>query len=189
MISASSDAGDCVTLWHEGRSVKGLCRVEQQRKIPLSYCYDDAGILTSIERPEGRSMAICYDDAGRVAALLGPIAPEGEMAPICRYAYEDEATRLFDAEGHLTLYRYDRLKRISCIERWEKEERLLRLDYFSWEGQSGDLLSHQICDAEGRLLKETSYRYDTYHNVICDLSSCCIVSKCRDHATRVLLRT
>ncbi len=109
---------------------------------------------------------IHYDlGSKKVREERAPVGPRGEMHPTSRYEYHEDHTIVYDALSNKTLYRFNPHKRITSIERYQGEQ-LYSIEKITWEDATGNLLSKQLEDAQGKIFYLATYRYDKNHNVI-----------------------
>src|SRR5262249_41573254 len=145
------------------------------------------GRLARCEGPNGRYLQIEYYETGeerivgekylignsdprrgRVKRLVEPIGPGGKPVATQRFIYEIQkdgsgATRIYDAEGHLIIYRYGADKRISSIEHYDESERLYSKESFYWT-IDGELWTRTFEDGAGVILYCKNYSYDDRGN-------------------------
>ncbi len=147
------------TFQHQGREPILLKAVNTPHKPLITYGYQGQWI-NQVQKPEGRILTTEYNTSGKVAAQYAPVGPNGEMHPIGKYTYHDKATEVYDAENNKTTYHFNKDKQILSIETQD------RIDRFTWEPGTGNVLKKTVEDPQGKIHQITEYTYDKNHNPI-----------------------
>ncbi|MCP5469721.1 MAG: hypothetical protein H7A36_04355 [Chlamydiales bacterium] len=106
-----------------------------------------------------------YDwNSKKVTSQCAPLGPNGDLVPIAQYLYSPNHTRVLDAEDNKTIYRFDKDKRITAIERYDQDT-LLQVERNRWDSKTGNLLSFTIENGKGKVYRNVTYKYDSHQNV------------------------
>ena len=163
-LTAVGSDGRQLAIYHHGSSPILLTAAYAPGKPWVSYGYQGQWI-NQVVKPEGRLITTEYDSTGKVAAQYAPVGPKGEMHPIGRYTYHNQATEVYDAEDNKTLYRFNEHKQLLSLETY-KDGQLYRINRLTWDPTTGNLLKKTLEDASGNALQITEYTYDKHHNPI-----------------------
>ncbi|MCH9608833.1 MAG: hypothetical protein S4CHLAM45_07450 [Chlamydiales bacterium] len=128
--------------------------------------YFDHPFMEHAEQGEGRILKTEHNrHSKKVTSQSAPVGPKGEMLPIARYEYKSDHTIVYDGENHKTIFRFNKDKRITAVEKYEGTE-LLNVERSEWNSSNGNLISKQIEDSTGHPLYIRECEYDDNHNVL-----------------------
>ncbi|NGX55334.1 MAG: tRNA nuclease WapA [Chlamydiae bacterium] len=168
------------TKWRFGTQIRPeirdvvLDRVETSWKPTQNYIYQhdiweryfEAPFMVYAGQDKKHGLATTYDNnSKKVIAQHAFVGTEGEKVPIARYEYSDDHTDVYDADNNRTIFRFDPGKRITAVEKYQ-DETLYKVDRFTWQADTGNLLSKRIEDSAGELYHLAEYVYDNNHNAI-----------------------
>ncbi len=137
----------------------------QRTGQPITSYASHNTVLNTVAKPDGRVMSTEYNSDGKVSTQYAPVGSNGEMCPIGRYEYHDKLTIFYDAENNKNHYRYDDNKKLTSIETFQGNN-LYRIDRFTWDPNTGNLVRETIEDSSGNPLHITEYQYDKNQNPI-----------------------
>ena len=178
------------TLGKEAFFLENCLEVTSTHVPPLRYSYRTSdrkmvrregaeGSLLQIEYYEkgeqkiaGEKVFLSGSDSrrGKVKKLREALGERGKLVTTYRFAYDSAtkggaaATRVYDALGRLTLYRYGEDKRLLAIEHYRDQESLYSKEIFTWS-LDGKLLARRYEDASGSILYCRHFTYDKRGNL------------------------
>ncbi len=123
--------------------------------------------------PNGRRLRIdYYGDSKRVAMLQAPIGEDGSLRnaflihyELGKYGEKGGHTNVFDAEGNLTQYQYDKNFMLTSQKRFIGEDELFSEDLIHWQSNNW-IKGKTLLDEKGNPLFAYKYHYDSKGNVI-----------------------
>ncbi|MCC5832528.1 MAG: hypothetical protein JJU12_05750 [Chlamydiales bacterium] len=152
-----------------------LKRVDSPGKPPQTYRYrwDDDSVEAYFKTPFLNDVSNCSTHfettynirTEKVVAQRAPVGPNGEMHPIARYEYHGDHTIVYDGENRKTIFRFNKEKRITAVEKYEGD-RLSCVQKSKWDPESGNLVKTLIEDGKGEILQIAEFEYDTRQNAI-----------------------
>jgi len=169
-ITVVGSDGRKASMHHQGKETIRLQSVQTPDQPIIAYGHRGQSII-HVQKPDSRLTVTEYNTSGKVAAQYAPIGPNGEMHSIHKYEYLSQASIVYDAEGHKTIYRYDEHNKIHSIETYQGEN-LYRTDRFIWEASTGNMLQKRVEDGLGQVIQAVEYQYDKNHNPIFEKTGC-----------------
>lgn len=137
------------------------------QKGAISYKYDNSSCVNRINKPQRGFVHVNYNKNEQVESLQEPIGPNGETVYSWRFQYQKSDTKVWDALGHLAVYRFDTNSRLSRIDYLDQMQ-IARQEAFHWSTdpeQEGWLKSKAI-QLANQIFCLHSYCYDERGNVI-----------------------
>lgn len=156
-------------------NLKYLDRVSGDHLTPSSYQFsnDDRrgryGKVREIHKPGSHRIEVEYaSGSGHVHYLNAPLGANGEMMRMYSFGYDvkNHETKVKDAYGFLTKYKWkDHRKITDKIDYDAKEERYRKKKYF-WDERTGWLIAKELTDGEDNIRSAYEIKYDQRGNIL-----------------------
>lgn len=154
-------------------------KIETTDNPEITFEYGHAGKLYCINKikwPDDRFLEIEYDHKARVKCQKGPVGPDGEKRTIYSFSYDDDHTKVTDANDHVRIYRHSH-KRLTSLQEFKKHKLFRSHDYvwgenegLSWgkypKTNAGNLCTEAICNGDKKAEYAKRFSYDDYGNVL-----------------------
>lgn len=111
----------------------------------------------------------------KIKLQSSPIGAHNKEVPTHTYRYDkhgekDGTTSVYDADGHITRYTYDKHHRLIRVARITHQEKQLKAEVFVWgeDEDEGNLRVHTLFDERDSPVLSRVYTYDKYGNILTD---------------------
>lgn len=115
--------------------------------------------LSRISSPNGRLLSFDYDENNLIKSLSTPIGISHSFF----YDIQNRNSYVIDAKGHKTRYYWDENYRLTQINRFEWEDKLVNSERFVWD--KSELASKSLLDSKQNVVRTIAYSYDEFGNI------------------------
>lgn len=175
LVITGSDQRESLYKYERLLKINYLAQVKTPNQPEINYRHQEYSTdvqnkIEYINRGSNQFFITKYDKSGRVQKQLAPVGPDNEMVAIALYDYGPNFTKVTDAEGNYTIYRYDANYKILAIEIYEKNA-LYSIEKYNWDEKTGNLKEKILEDSNGKMAFKEEFKYDTNHNLILETKS------------------
>jgi RHS repeat-associated protein len=159
---------------HEHLSMQLLKKVVRPGEPAQYFSYTDKTkhLDPMVEKKEYRNHYFIqnkYNSSGQVIAQKEPVGEDGKTVTTHTYSYHDNKTTVRDHDDNICRYFYNKEKRLTRIEKRNKDDKLLTAEEFLWgkvgSKEEGNLLARTLYDEKEHPIFCKVFDYDDHGNV------------------------